>query len=277
VAEAEAKLSRSLFHKADVSGGLDCYQRATSQYKQAGEWDKAADTLATMADIYRKQGDSFGAGRLYGEAGTCYRKFSSEAAVSSYLKSAEMYIEMGKFGIPAKHHEAIALIYAKDVSPADHKATIHHLSMAAHYYFSENRTAARSKCRLEMARLHGLLTEFDAALGIYEDQGYAALDSRMLKYSADEYFFRAALCHLAIDSLNCQIAVQKYIDYYPAFEMSRECKFIKLLCSEVEQENEEGFVEVVRRFKHMVGLDPWYSAVLQHIQRGIPGELSQLR
>ena len=29
------------------------------------------------------------------------------------LQSAEMYIEMGKFGIPAKHHEAIALIYAK--------------------------------------------------------------------------------------------------------------------------------------------------------------------
>merc|ERR1712173_308556 len=127
-----------------------------------------------------------------------------------------------------------ALIYAKEISPADHKATIHHLSMAAHYYYSENRTAARSKCRLEMARLHGLLTEFDAALGIYEDLGYAALDSRMLKYSADEYFFRAALYHLAIDSLNCQIAVQKYIDYYPAFEMSRECKFIKVIRNQFE-------------------------------------------
>ena len=32
-------------------------QRATSQYKQAGEWDKAADILATMGDIYRKQVD----------------------------------------------------------------------------------------------------------------------------------------------------------------------------------------------------------------------------
>ena len=32
-------------------------QRATSQYKQAGEWDKAADTLAIMADIYRRQVD----------------------------------------------------------------------------------------------------------------------------------------------------------------------------------------------------------------------------
>jgi hypothetical protein len=31
------------------------------------------------------------------------------------------------------------------------------------------------------------------------------------------------------------------VDYYPAFEMSRECKFIKSLCSEVEQESEEGF------------------------------------
>lgn len=24
-----------------------------------------------------------------------------------------MYLEMGKFGVPAKHHEAIALIYSK--------------------------------------------------------------------------------------------------------------------------------------------------------------------
>ena len=29
-------------------------------------------------------------------------------------------------------------------------------------------------------------------------------------------------------SLNCQIALQKYIDYYPAFEMSGECKFLKV-------------------------------------------------
>ncbi len=28
-------------------------------------------------------------------------------------RSAELYVEMGKFGIPAKHHEAIALIYSK--------------------------------------------------------------------------------------------------------------------------------------------------------------------
>jgi len=277
VMEAEGKLSRSLFRSGDISGALDCYQRATAQYKLAGEWDKAAEVLSKMGDILKKKGDLGSAGRLYGEAGSCYRKFSASAAVSAYLKSAEMYIEMGKFGIPAKHHEAIALIYAKDISPPDNTAVLHHLSMAAHYYYSDNRTAARSKCRLEMARLHGLMGQFQEAVTIYEEMGYQALESRLLKYSADEYLFRALLCHLAIDCLNCQIAIQKYADYYPAFELSRECKFIRMLCSEVEQENEEGFDEVLRKFRTIASLDPWYGAVITKIRRDIPGELNSLR
>ena len=36
----------------------------------------------------------------------------------NYFQSAEQYLEMGKFGIPAKHHEAIALIYSKVRSSA---------------------------------------------------------------------------------------------------------------------------------------------------------------
>ena len=37
-------------------------------------------------------------------------------------------------------------------------------------------------------------------------------------------------CRLMISnfSLNCQIAIQKYIDHYPAFEISTECKFLKV-------------------------------------------------
>ena len=30
-----------------------------------------------------------------------------------YYRSAELYVELGKYGIPAKHHESIALIYSK--------------------------------------------------------------------------------------------------------------------------------------------------------------------
>ena len=50
-----------------------------------------------------------------------------------------------------------------------------------------------------MARIHGTMDQYDEALQIYEDLGYSSLESRLIKYSADEYFFRAGLCHLAID------------------------------------------------------------------------------
>ena len=50
-----------------------------------------------------------------------------------------------------------------------------------------------------------------------------------------------------------------------------------MLCSEVEQENEEGFDEVLRKFRTIVRLDPWYGAVITKIRREIPGELNSLR
>ena len=76
---------------------------------------------------------------------------------------------------------------------------LHHLSLAAHYYYNDNRNAARNKCRLELARVHASMENYQEALQIYEELGYNALESRLLKYSADEYFFRAGLCHLAVD------------------------------------------------------------------------------
>ena len=97
-----------MFRSGDVQGGLDSYQRAVAQYKLAGDWDTAALTLTKMGEIFRKQGknilnfvypfglclvgDLMGAGRLYGEAGTCYRKYSTHAAVTSYLKVKSYFL-----------------------------------------------------------------------------------------------------------------------------------------------------------------------------------------
>ena len=50
-----------------------------------------------------------------------------------------------------------------------------------------------------MARIHCNLDQFEDALQIYEELGYSSLESRLIRYSADNYFFRAGLCHLAID------------------------------------------------------------------------------
>ena len=75
-----------------MAGALDCYQRAVAQYKLAGHWKLAGETLSRMGDIYRKQADHMGAGRLYGEAGNCYRKCSATAAVASYSKVTQSLV-----------------------------------------------------------------------------------------------------------------------------------------------------------------------------------------
>lgn len=56
----------------------------------------------------------------------------------------------------------------------------------------------------------------------------SALESSLLKYSAKEYFFRASLCHLSVDLLNAQHAIEKYAQQYPAFQDSREYKLVKV-------------------------------------------------
>ena len=54
------------------------------------------------------------------------------------------------------------------------------------------------------------------------------MDNSLLRYSAKDHFFRAALCHLCVDFLNAQIAIQKYQEMFPTFSDSRECKLVKV-------------------------------------------------
>lgn len=54
------------------------------------------------------------------------------------------------------------------------------------------------------------------------------MESSLLKYSCKEYFFRAALCHLCVDVLNAQHALERYQELCPAFQDSREYKLLKV-------------------------------------------------
>ena len=56
-----------------------------------------------------------------------------------------------------------------------------------------------------------------------------AIESSLLKYSAKEYFFKAALCQMCVDVLEAQRAVDKYCDMYAAFQDTRECKLVKVI------------------------------------------------
>lgn len=83
---------------------------------------------------------------------------------------------------------------------------------------------------LKVAQYAAQLEDYEKAITIYEQVASSCLESSLLKYSAKEYFFRAALCHLNVDLLNASHALEKYAQQYPAFQDSREYKLVKV-CS----------------------------------------------
>lgn len=148
---------------------------------------------------------------------------------------------------------------------------------------------------LKVAQYAAQLEDYEKAIQIYEQVAGSCLDSSLLKYSAKEYFFRAALCHLSVDLLNAQHAMEKYAQQYPAFQDSREYKLVKVsisngigsgkcargravtcvlfsfplqtLCEHLEEQNVDGFTEAVKEYDSISRLDQWYTTILLRIKK----------
>lgn len=98
------------------------------------------------------------------------------------------------------------------------------------------------------------------------------MDNPLLKYSAKEYFFKAALCHFIVDELNAKLALEKYEEMFPAFTDSRECKLLKKLLEAHEEQNSEAYTEAVKEFDSISRLDQWLTTMLLRIKKSIQGE-----
>nr|XP_020753656.1 alpha-soluble NSF attachment protein [Odocoileus virginianus texanus] len=107
--------------------------------------------------------------------------------------------------------------------------------------------------------------------------GTNAMDSPLLKYSAKDYFFKAALCHFCIDMLNAKLAVQKYEELFPAFSDSRECKLMKKLLEAHEEQNVDSYTEAVKEYDSISRLDQWLTTMLLRIKKTIQGDEEDLR
>ncbi|NWZ17553.1 SNAA protein, partial [Agelaius phoeniceus] len=152
-----------------------------------------------------------------------------------------------------------------------------HYEQAADYYRGEESTSSANKCLLKVAAYAAQLEQFPRAIDIYEQVGSVAMDSPLLKYSAKEHFFRAALCHFCIDMLNAKLAVQRYEEMFPAFSDCRECKLLKKLLEAHEEQNVDAFTDAVKEFDSISRLDQWLTSLLLRIKRSIQGEEQDLR
>jgi len=274
VEEAEKKLAaKSGFLSALFGGssktdeGLEMLARAANMFKMAKKWSQAGNTFSKIANHHVKEGAKHDAATNYVEAANCYKKTDPKEAADSLQKAIDIYTDMGRFTIAAKHHQTVAELFESEAADLD--TAIQHYETAADYFKGEESNSSATKCLVKVAQYAAQLENYDKAIQIYEQVAAAALQSNLLKYSAKDYFFRASLCHLCVDSINAQHAVSKYEEQNPAWGDSREAKLVKTLCSEIEQQDVEAFTEAVKQYDSISRLDAWYTTLLLRVKKNL--------
>uniref|UniRef100_A0A673L296 Alpha-soluble NSF attachment protein n=1 Tax=Sinocyclocheilus rhinocerous TaxID=307959 RepID=A0A673L296_9TELE len=251
---------------------------------------KEKEAMALMAEAEKKVkssqsffGSLFGGSSkmedacdLYGRAANMFKMAKNwSEAINCLNRAIEIYTDMGRFTIAAKHHVTIAEIYETELVDID--KAIAHYEQAADYYKGEESTSSANKCLLKVATYAAQLEQYPKAIDIYEQVATHAMDSALLKYSAKDYFFKAALCHFCVDMLNAKLAVQKYEEMFPAFSDSRECKLVKKLLDAFEEQNLDAYTDAVKEYDTISRLDQWLTTMLLRIKKSLQDDESDLR
>uniref|UniRef100_A0A8C1GD29 Beta-soluble NSF attachment protein-like n=2 Tax=Cyprinus carpio TaxID=7962 RepID=A0A8C1GD29_CYPCA len=243
MAEADKKVKSSGSFLGGMFGGnhkvedaCEMYARAANMFKMAKNWSEAINCLNAAIDIYT---------------------------------------DMGRFTIAAKHHMTIAEIYESEL--VDIEKAIAHYEQAADYYKGEESNSSANKCLLKVGSYSAQLEQYPKAIEIFEQVATSTMDNPLLKYNAKEYFWKAALCHFIVDELNAKLAIEKYEGMFPAFSDSRECKLLKKLLEAHEEQNNEAFTEAVKEFDSISRLDQWQTTMLLRIKKTIQGDAGDLK
>ncbi|TRY94922.1 hypothetical protein DNTS_023654 [Danionella cerebrum] len=282
MAEAEKKVKSSQSFFGSLFGGsskmedaCDLYARAANMFKMAKNWSAAGNAFSQAALLHLQMQSKHDAASSFIDAGNAFKKSDPQEAINCLNRAIEIYTDMGRFTIAAKHHVTIAEVYESELVDID--KAIAHYEQAADYYKGEESTSSANKCLLKVATYAAQLEQHPKAIEIYEQVATHAMDSPLLKYSAKDYFFKAALCHFCVDMLNAQLALQKYEEMFPAFSDSRECKLLKKLLDAFEEQNVDAYTDAVKEYDTISRLDQWLTTMLLRIKKNIQDEEKGLR
>ncbi|CAI9730361.1 alpha-soluble NSF attachment protein [Octopus vulgaris] len=273
--QAEKKLGSSKGILSSLFGSpskteeaAELFVRAANAFKMAKNWASAGQCFCRAAQLQISLQSRHEAASHYVDAGNAYKKADPNEAINSLLKAVEIYTDMGRFTIAAKHHITVAEIYENEM--ADIEQAISHYEQAADYYKGEESTSAANKCFLKVAQYSAQLEQYQKAIDIYEEVASASMENSLLKYSAKDHFFRAALCHMCNDIVNAKLVIPKYEEMFPAFSDSRECNLLKTVLDSMD--NIEAFTKAVSDYDSISRLDQWLTMIFLRIKNKITEE-----
>ncbi|XP_065833153.1 alpha-soluble NSF attachment protein-like isoform X1 [Oscarella lobularis] len=278
IAQAEAKLKSASGFFGRMFGGtskqeeaMELYGRAANAFKMAKKWSAAGQAFSEAANIAERLQMKHDSAQSSVDAANCYKKSESDKAITCLLHAIEIFTDMGRFSMAAKHHMAVAEIY--ETEHVDIDQCIANYEQAADYYRGEESNSAANKCLLKVAFLSAQQEKYERAIEIYEQVGASCLESQLLKYSAKDHFFRAALLHICVDAgVDGPRALDKYTEMFPAFQDSREFKLLRKILDAIEEQSVDAFTDAVKEYDSISRLDQWYTGILLKIKKAMTAE-----
>jgi alpha-soluble NSF attachment protein len=248
------------------------YVKAANLYKVAKKWGEAGKAFLKSADCQIKAQNKHEAASNYVDASNCFKKVDTPEAINCLKLSIDIFLDMGRFSVAAKHHKEIAELYENE---ANLDESIKHYTTAAEYFASEEATSSVNQCFLKVAQFGAQLERYDLAIEKFEQVAQASIENTLLKYSVKEYLLKSGLCHLATtDVIGARRALEKYQEMDVTFSSTRECKFLKDITDAYENSEVEAFTNAVVEFDRLSPLDNWKTSILLRIKNALNGESS---
>ena len=246
--------------------------QAANNYKMAKMWCEAGAAFQKAASLNSSISKHESASQ-YVEAAGCYKKNNTEQAAKCLQEAIQVYEELGRFGIAAKHYGTLGELFENERDPNIELAVVNY-EKAADYYEGEESYSSANKFKLKVAH-YSALTDTDAgytrAVSIYEEVAARSIDNSLLKWSAKEYYFKAVLCCMCVKG-ESRAAIARYEEEFPAFLNTREHKLVCGLQEAIDESNKESYTELVQEFDNISPLDKWFTSILLKIKRGLDEE-----
>ena len=90
--------------------GIEMLGRAANLFKMAKNWDEAGKTFCRIANVHINGSNKHDAATNYVDAANCYKKNAPNEAARCLQSAIDIYTDMGRFTIAAKHHQVTILL-----------------------------------------------------------------------------------------------------------------------------------------------------------------------
>ncbi|WCJ19977.1 Alpha-soluble NSF attachment protein [Euphorbia peplus] len=262
--KAEKKLSGWGLFGSKYEDASDLFDKAANSYKLAKSWDRAGATYVKLASCHLKCDSKHEAAQAYVDAAHCYKKTSTNEAISCLVQAVELFCDIGRISMAARYYKEVAELYE---SEANIEKAMDFFEKAADFFQGEEVTTSANQCKQKVAQFAAQLEQYPRAIEIYEEIAKHSLSNNLLKYGVKGHLLNAGICHLCKgDVIAITNALEKYQDMDPTFSGTREYRLLADVAAAIDEEDIAKFTDVVKEFDSMTPLDSWKTTLLLRVK-----------